>query len=86
MWTVAQLREHLASIGKGSMWADTILPGMRRACIWALMSAQDLLDNRKGTCELYGYDFMIDSAGHVWLLEVNSSPDMAATTKVLPRV
>lgn len=30
--------------------------------------------NRRYTFEIFGYDFMIDSAGHPWLIEVNTNP------------
>jgi D-alanine-D-alanine ligase-like ATP-grasp enzyme len=41
-----------------------------------------VLENRKESCELYGYDLVLDNDLGVWLLEVNSSPDMSATTEV----
>ena len=59
---------------------------MRNIAAWAVMCAQDVLENRKESCELYGYDLVLDSRFHVWLLEVNSSPDMAPTTLVTERL
>jgi len=37
---------------------------------------QDMLENRKNSCEVYGYDLMLDEDLNIWLLEVNASPDM----------
>jgi hypothetical protein len=56
---------------------------VRNIAAWAVICAQDVLENRKESCELYGYDLVLDSSFHVWLLEVNSSPDMAPTTLVI---
>jgi len=50
------------------------------------MCAQDMLENRKNSCENYGYDFMLDADCNVWLLEVNASPDMSASTDVTERL
>ena len=47
-----------------------MLPQVRNIAAWAVMSAQDVLENRKESCELYGYDLVLDSSFRVWLLEV----------------
>ena len=35
-----------------------------------------MVNNRKNSFELFGYDFMVDEDLRVWLIEVNSSPSM----------
>ena len=42
--------------------------------------------NRQNSCELYGYDFMIDASWRPWLIEINSSPDFSYSTKVTERL
>merc|ERR1712100_201986 len=43
------------------------------------------MHSRKGSCEIYGYDFMLAEGPEgpkVWLLEVNRSPSVGYHTKV----
>jgi tubulin monoglycylase TTLL3/8 len=47
---------------------------------WSLQSAQEHLENRKNSHEMFGYDFMIDENYKVWLIEINSSPSMDYST------
>lgn len=47
---------------------------------WSLQSAQEFLENRKNSHEMFGYDFMIDENYKVWLIEINSSPSMDYST------
>ena len=42
----------------------------------------DKIEHRKNSFEMYGFDFMVDSKGKVWLIEVNSSPDMSYSTVI----
>ena len=35
---------------------------------------------------MFGYDFLLDRKGEVWLLEVNSSPSMDKSNFVLERM
>lgn len=45
-----------------------------------MLTAQDQVEQRKNTIEMFGYDFMIDDAYNVWLIEINSSPAMDYST------
>lgn len=49
------------------------------------MSASDMVDHRKNSWELYGFDYMVDSDFNAWLIEINSSPACDYSTKVTER-
>lgn len=53
---------------------------MKKIVIWSLESVQDMIENKKNSVELYGYDFMIDENFNSWLIEINSSPAMDYST------
>ena len=44
------------------------------------------VQNRPRSCELYGYDFMVDDQNNPQLIEVNSSPAMDYSTDVTKRL
>jgi tubulin polyglutamylase TTLL9 len=45
-----------------------------------MKAVQKLVSNSPCSFELYGFDFMFDSDGKAWLLEVNGGPSMTANT------
>lgn len=67
-------------------WADRLQPAMKRIALATLRCAQDMVSVRKGSFELYGFDFLIDSCLDVWLLEVNCSPTLEASTPITERM
>lgn len=54
---------------------------IQRCIIKSLKAVQKLVTNCPQSFELYGFDFIFDSAGKAWLLEVNGGPSMSANTK-----
>mmetsp|Transcript_48552 Transcript_48552/g.112529 ORF Transcript_48552/g.112529 Transcript_48552/m.112529 type:complete len:239 (+) Transcript_48552:567-1283(+) len=93
MWHSDDLQSYLSSLGIGrggramqDPWLECVQPQMKRIVLRTLESAQDAVLPRAGSFELFGYDFMVGEDLSVWLLEVNSSPDLSystATTRVL---
>jgi len=70
-----------------NLWDTLIRPEMERVIVKSLMSVVDAgIQHRKGSVELFGYDFMIgdsaDAKPEVWLIEVNSSPACDYSTPV----
>ncbi|XP_058258450.1 tubulin monoglycylase TTLL3 [Hemibagrus wyckioides] len=86
MWSCAEFRSWLSASGRGDLWEDVVLPGMRRAVIQTLLTAQDSVEPRKASFELYGADFLLGCDLNPWLLEVNVSPTMACSTAVTARL
>jgi len=67
------------------MWNTSIKPQIKDIVVWSLLCAQDSVQHRKNSLELYGYDFMIADEGDslkVWLIEINSSPACDYSTPV----
>ena len=44
------------------------------------------VNSRKGSFCVFGYDFMVDEDFNVWLIEINTSPDMTHSTPVTTRL
>ncbi|CAI2381666.1 unnamed protein product [Moneuplotes crassus] len=82
MWHIEQLITHLQEKHGRDIWNEEIKPKIKDIIIHSLQSVQDLLDTRKGSTEMLGYDIMIDENFTPWLIEVNSSPTMESSTKV----
>ncbi len=70
--------------GKDYM-TEKIHPRMKDIAKWALMCASEMIEHRKNSWELYGFDFMVDDEYNAWLIEINSSPACDYSTKVTER-
>merc|ERR1712096_377765 len=85
MWSLENFLNYLKSINKEDIWEDQIAQGMKDAIIGVCLTAQDSVEIRKNSFELYGADFMLDENFNLWLIEVNSSPAMSRSTDVTGR-
>lgn len=81
MWHTSTFAEHLRETTGKDMW-PMIQRKMENIVAWSLMCVQDRVNAREKSCELYGYDFMIDEDCNPLLIEVNSSPAMDYSTDV----
>jgi len=59
---------------------EEIQKKMKKIVIWSLKSAEDMIQTRKNSIEMFGYDFMIDENFNPWLIEINCSPAMDYST------
>ncbi|XP_014487971.1 PREDICTED: tubulin glycylase 3A-like isoform X2 [Dinoponera quadriceps] len=70
----------------GEAWDELIYPGMKQGLVGSLLASQEAMDRRKNSFELYGADFMVMEDFSVWLIEINSHPDMSYSTSVTTRL
>lgn len=59
---------------------------MKQGLVGSLLASQEAMDRRKNSFELYGADFMVMDDFSVWLIEINSHPDMSYSSKVTTRL
>lgn len=64
------------------IWRCALQPALRRIVSHSLQAAQDRVEPRSGSWEIFGYDFMVDRDLNPWLIEINSSPDFSYSTPV----
>ncbi|XP_069740798.1 probable tubulin polyglutamylase TTLL9 isoform X3 [Narcine bancroftii] len=79
-WLMQQLRQYLTA-KHGTEAIETLFRDMDNIFIKSLQSVQSLIINDKHCFELYGYDILIDKNLKPWLLEVNASPSLIASSQ-----
>ncbi|KAL0034006.1 hypothetical protein WJX79_002466 [Trebouxia sp. C0005] len=87
MWSCSAFSDHLdASCAQKGLWHNHIQPQMQRIVQYSLACATESLQARPNSHELFGYDFVVDQALNVWLIEVNCSPSLEHSTPVTARL
>lgn len=86
MWELETYKNYLDGLGKEDIWENTIYLGMKKSIIGVMISCQDSMSSSKNCFELYGCDFVLDEEYRPWLIEINSSPDLTATTPVTAKI
>lgn len=79
-WLMQQLRQYLTA-KHGTETVETLFRDMDNIFIKSLQSVQSVIINDKHCFELYGYDILIDKNLKPWLLEVNASPSLIASSQ-----
>ena len=78
-WPLSSLRTYLtAKHGRGDV--NDCFGKIQSIIIHSLLAVQNVMIQDSHCFELYGYDVLLDSDLHPWLIEVNSSPALTATT------
>lgn len=86
MWDCYSFQAYLRQIGQQNVWLERIYPGMRKAIVATVLTSQDHMERTTNTFELFGADFIICDNFKPWLIEINSNPDLAATTSITARM
>ncbi|XP_068787357.1 protein monoglycylase TTLL8 [Struthio camelus] len=82
MWSSTKFQEYLEKKGHGTVWKNLICPSMKKAIIYTMKMAQESVEPRKNSFELYGADFILGQDFKPWLIEINTSPTMLPSTPV----
>uniref|UniRef100_A0A8C6XV46 Tubulin--tyrosine ligase-like protein 9 n=1 Tax=Naja naja TaxID=35670 RepID=A0A8C6XV46_NAJNA len=79
-WMIQQFRLYLTA-KHGAEAAEMLFSEMDNIFIKSLQSVQKVIISDKHCFELYGYDILIDQNLKPWLLEVNASPSLTASSQ-----
>ncbi|XP_043946274.1 probable tubulin polyglutamylase TTLL9 isoform X2 [Protopterus annectens] len=79
-WQIQRLRQYLTA-KHGPETVENIFRDIDNIFIKSLQSVQKVIINDKHCFELYGYDILIDEDFKPWLLEVNASPSLTASSQ-----
>lgn len=79
-WPINDLKFYMEST-QGKEITDRCFDGMKTIIVQSLKSVQSVMINDKHCYEVYGFDILIDSHCKPWLIEVNASPSLSATTE-----
>ncbi|XP_069507107.1 probable tubulin polyglutamylase TTLL9 isoform X2 [Ambystoma mexicanum] len=79
-WMIQQLRHYLTA-KHGPQMVEKLFQEMDNIFIKTLQSVQKVIINDKHCFELYGYDILIDCDLRAWLIEINASPSLTASSQ-----
>ncbi|XP_036379658.1 probable tubulin polyglutamylase TTLL9 [Megalops cyprinoides] len=79
-WQMQQLRRYLTA-RHGEPAVDVLFQEVDNIFIRSLLSVHKVIINDKRCFELYGYDIILDAELKPWLIEVNASPSLTATSQ-----
>jgi tubulin monoglycylase TTLL3/8 len=88
MWSYddfSQYMKYRAGNNEIDIMETIIQPRMQDIAKWSLQCGCEMVDHRKQSFELYGFDFMIDETCGAWLIEINASPACDYSTAVTER-
>merc|ERR1711953_1457298 len=78
-WSIKNLRFYL-EMTRGREQVEKCFDGIKNIIYISLKSVQSVIINDKHCFEVYGFDVLIDEALKPWLIEVNASPSLTAST------
>ncbi|OON17264.1 Tubulin-tyrosine ligase family protein [Opisthorchis viverrini] len=78
-WTIENFRLWLEGT-KGKTVSDKLFDEIHWIVLHSLKAVASVLINDRHCFECYGYDIIIDDTFKPWLIEVNASPSLSATT------
>lgn len=78
-WSIDDLMLFIEST-QGQAAHDKLRADMEAVIVHSLRAVQGVMINDKRCFELYGFDILLDQNLRPWLLEVNASPSLSATT------
>ncbi|KAM7150340.1 LOW QUALITY PROTEIN: putative tubulin polyglutamylase TTLL9 [Macrochelys suwanniensis] len=79
-WMIQRFRQYMTA-KHGAEVVETLFAEMDNIFIKSLQSVQKVIISDKHCFELYGYDILIDQDLKPWLLEVNASPSLTASSQ-----
>ncbi|GBG25125.1 Tubulin polyglutamylase TTLL5 [Hondaea fermentalgiana] len=79
-WSLANLRLYLQAM-YGADATARLFEELESVILVSIKAVQNVIMNERHCFECYGYDLLIDENLKVWLIEVNASPALTATTK-----
>lgn len=81
MWEMERFAKHIG-IEKWKVIQEKI----KNIVVWSIKSCEGHVTAKKGSCEMVGFDFMIDDLFNPWLIEINMSPSMDSSTSVTSKL
>lgn len=85
MWEKSQFADFLVNRYGKECWTE-IQNRIKKIIICSFEAARHEMKQRTNSCELFGYDVMIDLNLNVYLIEVNSSPALDYSTKITEKL
>ncbi|EDW02891.1 tubulin glycylase 3B [Drosophila grimshawi] len=86
MWSLEQFKGHLRQVGAPDNTWTKIYNGIKQNLVAVVLASLDETELVPNAFELYGCDFMLDERYNPILIEINSTPDLSASTEVTARI